>query len=457
MMNWSKMRCYVPLLFSLISFTVPYRAAASDLKSCAILLTPHRLKGSIQNYSWGGTRFIPELLAIDNSSEKPHAELWIGAHAEAPSSVLTSKGWRSLTEWISENPEAVLGQNDARRFHSTLPYLFKVLDARQMLSIQAHPNKVQAEKGFALENNARIPLNDGQRNYKDNNHKPEVHVALTDFWMLHSFRPVHEIAEMLESVPAFQEMSRLQSFRRKVGNFRARLADPSVLKDLYEYVMSDDFMSQLEVNHVLDQLLGRLPTTESNMDKDHPDFWAVRAARTFASPNGNRDRGLFSIYFLNLLHLKPGQSTYQAAGVLHAYLEGTTMELMANSNNVLRGGLTPKHVAVEELLTTLTFESQKPEIQSGTQVSLAERVYYTPSQEFELSRIQIAENIRYLNQGNHGADSLIVMSGKATLLVGGQSIGIGAGEIFMVPAGLPYEFHSKGGDVATIFRATVPR
>lgn len=365
------------------------------------------LRGAVQHYEWGGYEFIPGLLGLPTPQQQPFAELWIGSHDKAPAIALLPEGDRPLNQLTK------------------LPYLLKILDARQMLSIQAHPTKQQAEAGFARENAAGIPLNAPHRNYKDSNHKPEVHVALTEFWMLHGFRSPGSIAAQ------FLEHPELKA-----------LGEPGDLRALYTAAMT---LPQPEVDAILNPLLARLEREAP--PKSDPAFWALRAAANFPLPNGHRDRGIFSCFLLNLVHLQPGQGTYQPAGVLHAYLEGTNVELMANSDNVLRGGLTPKHVDVDELLRTLVFEGGEPEILKGLDISPTERVYRTEAQEFELSRIQAAPGLTH-TATSQGPEAFIVLAGVADL----DTLHLRRGSIAFVQPGHTY---ALSGD-ATLYKAAVP-
>ncbi|RYZ27358.1 MAG: mannose-6-phosphate isomerase, class I, partial [Chitinophagaceae bacterium] len=147
--------------------------------------TIYKLKGVVQHYSWGGTDFIPQLLGVSNPEQKPFAEYWLGAHPAAPA-ILESLNL-SLHQFISNHPKEALGDQVAPKFGS-LPYLFKILDVKQMLSIQVHPSKVAAEEEFEKENKAGVAINAPNRNYKDSNHKPELMYALSDFWLLHGFK-----------------------------------------------------------------------------------------------------------------------------------------------------------------------------------------------------------------------------------------------------------------------------
>ena len=152
------------------------------------------LDGAVQHYDWGGHRFIPEMLGISDQAGQPHAELWIGAHPKAPAAAIAGRNTVPLDRLISEAAETILGPAVATRFQGRLPYLMKVVDSRRMLSVQVHPGKERARQGYSLENAAGIDLRDPRRNYRDDDHKPEVQVALTEMWMLHGLRPLEEIA-----------------------------------------------------------------------------------------------------------------------------------------------------------------------------------------------------------------------------------------------------------------------
>ena len=245
-----------------------------------------KLHGVVQHYDWGGHNFIPDLLGVENATRRPFAELWIGAHAKAPSVVEIAGGTERLDDLIAEDPEAVLGAAANLRFHGRLPYLFKILDVHKMLSIQAHPTLVQAREAFARENAEGVSLDAGGRNYKDDNHKPEIGVALTDFWMLHGFRPLEQIAGILEQTPE------LASLMPEFGSgLVAARHDHAVrrglLRTLYSNVMT---MPQDRVDLLLDQLLTRLRSAPL-AGKDSPDYWALRAAENFPLPGGHLDRG----------------------------------------------------------------------------------------------------------------------------------------------------------------------
>lgn len=396
-----------------------------------------KLEGVVQHYAWGGSSFIPQLLSIENAENQPCAEYWMGAHDKAPAQALLNGHKVPLNDLIAQSPEEFLGHEAARRFANRLPYLFKVLDVKDMLSIQVHPTKTEAEKGFARENEMGVPLTASHRNYKDDNHKPEIMVALTDFWLLHGFRSAQEITTLLDEIEEFHTLKPYF----KGGNYQK----------LYQYVMG---LSQDEVNKVLQPLVERLiPAYEAGkLEKSSPDFWAARAAIHNPLEEGNYDRGIFSVYFFNLVNIAPGHGIFQAAGIPHAYLEGVNMELMANSDNVLRGGLTPKHIDVPELLEHTHFKAVTPEILAGDQVEETVKVYRSPAPDFELSCIQVSEDHAYQSTMTHATDILIVIDGNAKASFGEGSFDLQKGDVFLAKAHVAYLLTGS----ATLYKATVP-
>lgn len=311
----------------------------------------YRLTGTVKHYVWGGTSFIPSLLQVENKENKPYAEYWMGTHPLGDSLVDTGGSTPTPLSAIA----------------NSLPYLFKAQDVKEMLSIQAHPSKAVAEIEFAKENAAGIPADAPDRNYKDDNHKPEMLIALGDFWLLHGFKPTEELVNTLLNVVELRALLPIFNASGYAG--------------LYKHVME---MPQAEVNRLLQPLVDNI----TEPDKDDEDFWAARAAATFTRGT-DLDRGIFSIYFFNVVHLKKGEGLFQDAGVPHAYLEGKCVEIMANSDNVLRGGLTSKHIDVAELLRQVKCEATFPNIITGEAAGEQERVYKTPAPDFQLSVFEL--------------------------------------------------------------------
>ena len=394
------------------------------------------LKGKVQNYAWGGTQYIPELLGLE-VSEKRCAEYWLGAHVNAPSILKTPEGDKSLDEYLHLNLTKVLGTKIADKF-GRLPFLFKVLDVNDMLSIQVHPSKIEAEKGFKFENEQGIPLTAKNRNYKDDNHKPEIMVALSEFWLLHGFLPKEKLIQVLKTIPEFNHL--LTVFEEK-GYF-----------GLYKQVMEQ---TTEESNKILQPLVNRLlPLYKAGeLDRTNPGYWAVKAVDS-ANDTTNLDKGIYSIYFFNIVMANKGEAVFQDAGIPHAYLEGQNMELMANSDNVLRGGLTPKHVDVPELLKHVVFEETHPNIMLGElQEDGIERIYKSPAPDFELSQIALNSEAKYQSKAET-AQVLIVIEGEAEVLEGDVSLVLKKGQATFLSAESNYSISSQS--FATIYKATAP-
>lgn len=393
-----------------------------------------KLKGKCMHYAWGGTRFLPEMLGLPNPDQKPFAEYWMGAHPSAPSDVLMPNGPVSLYTLCKEHPEKMLSEKVYDRF-GELPFLFKILDVKDILSIQVHPNKAEAEKGFDREEAAGVPLNAPYRNYKDRNHKPEVMVALSEFWLLHGFRSHTAIEEVLQEVPEFNI---LQPLFKKEG-----------LQSLYRFVME---MAQPEINAMLGSLIKReiRKKNEGLLSPDMPGWWVSKIFSGKAEKT-DIDRAVFSLYFFNIVRVQPGQGIFQGAGVPHAYMEGQCVELMANSDNVLRAGLTNKHIDVPELMKHTIFESIVPAIMNGTEVKNGEYNYPCPVPDFALTRIELSAQRAY----EHVSDSLeilIVTEGGALV---NNSLVLKRGEAFVAAAGQAYHLQASGN--AILFKAFVPQ
>ena len=397
-----------------------------------------KLQGKVQHYAWGGASYLPQLLHLDNPDNKPFAEYWMGAHDNAPAQLVDEDGPAlSLNEYIREHPEESLGTYTMGRF-GRLPYLLKILDVKDMLSIQVHPTKRNAELEFAAENKKGVALNAPNRNYKDDNHKPELMLALSEFYLLHGFKPEEELLETLRAVP---ELS-----------FLAPVFERKGYQELYRTVME---MPQAEVNRVLKPLLDRIvPAYKAEkLTRGEEDFWAARAAITY-NEGGKIDRGIFSIYFFNLLNLHPGEAIFQDAGLPHAYLEGQNVEIMANSDNVLRGGLTPKHVDVPELLKHVRFEATRPRIIMEDYGPGRIAVYHTPAPDFELSRLSLLQG-ESLTIRAHSVEIFIVLEGKIGVIEPGVApFGRKRGEAFV--AFHQAKFEVKAQEDAVVYRAAVP-
>ena len=391
-----------------------------------------KIKGCIQHYAWGGNTFIPELLGIANPNLEPCAEYWLGAHPSASAQILDSEDAKTLIELITKDPSETLGEAIFNQF-GELPYLLKVLDVKQMLSIQVHPTKQEAALGFDREEEAGIPINAANRNYKDRNHKPEVMVALSDFWLLHGFKERDLLEKTLEEVPEFNIL--LPLFKREG------------YKALYQFVME---MGVEEVNAFLIQTVKReiRNKKEGLLTKSNPGWWV---AKLFEGVDqiSNIDKGVFSIYFFNIVNAKPGEAVFQGAGLPHAYLEGQNIELMANSDNVLRGGLTPKHIDVTELIKHTLFEGIIPNVMQGNEIAIGEKNYPCPVPDFSINKIDLNNNLPYSNVSG-SLEILLVTDGGAVL---NNNMTLKKGEAVCLLPGASYTLISSGQ--CTLFKAFV--
>lgn len=393
------------------------------------------LKGKVQNYSWGGYDFIPHLLNRENPGHKPFAEYWMGAHPTASSTVLINGEERPLNELIAGNPDEYIGEKVFQRF-GELPYLFKILDVRELLSIQVHPSKIEAEKGFDAEEAAGILITDKARNYKDRNHKPEVMVALSEFWLLHGFLVKEKLKQVLETISEF--------------NILLPIFEKEGYKGLYQFVME---LPQEEVDTLLKPLVERV-LQEKTTDKANPDFWVNRVYeyRVNREPV-NIDRGIFSIYFFNIVRILPGQAIFQSAGIPHAYMEGQNVELMANSDNVLRGGLTPKHVDVPELLKHTKFEGVVPDVMDGNILANKEKDYPCPVPDFGIAKIEAAPDEDIANTA-FSAEIIIVTEGGIKITDGNKQLDLSKGEAAFILPGTGYTIGAQIKGIA--YKAFVP-
>jgi len=394
-----------------------------------------RLKGKVQHYAWGGYEFIPHWLGIPNTEHKPFAEYWMGAHPSASSDIVTPNGSLSLNELIKGFPEITIGNNVQQKF-GELPYLFKILDVHEMLSIQVHPTKEEAIKGFEEEEAKGIPVGAATRNYKDKNHKPEVMVALSEFWLLHGFLQQESLKKVLQSVPEFEKF--------------VSLFKNDDYKKLYQHVME---MSQNEVNALLTPLVHReLQRKKDNeLTKDQPGWWVTKLFEHQTSVE-NIDRGIFSVYFFNIVKANPGEAIFQGAGIPHAYLEGQNVELMANSDNVLRGGLTPKHIDVPELLKHTTFKGVAPNIMMGEQMKTGEKNYSCPVDDFGISKIELKQSQTY--SGTASSLEIIVAIDGEMQISGTNNLSIKRGEATAILCGETYNISTPSSVMA--YKAFVP-
>lgn len=331
-----------------------------------------RITNTPRDYAWGTPGGISALLGLE-ATDDPQAELWLGAHPSSPSRAAHESGWADLREWETQSQAA-------------LPYLLKILSAAKPLSLQAHPTPVQAAEGFAREEAAGIPIDARERSYKDPHAKPELIVAVSDtFEALCGFRPVGQALEALDVLVAASETPAV------FEPWRDRLVGSDPVRAAFTWLLSGDAD--------VAALIAALPSAAARLGDD-----GELVARIDAAFPG--DPGLAVALMLNHVVLQRGECLWLPAGNIHSYLCGTGIELMGPSDNVLRGGLTPKHVDVTELGTVLDFTDGPPPRLEPVPVA-AHVTSYRPS------AVPSGEGIPF---------ELLAVTGPATLSLRGPSI-----------------------------------
>lgn len=367
-----------------------------------------KLTGKVQDYAWGDTSSIATLQGRTPSG-RPEAEVWFGAHPSAPSA--TENG--PLDGVIAADPVGTLGEP------GTLPFLVKLLAAARPLSIQAHPSIQQAREGFARENAAGIPLDAAHRNYKDDNHKPEILIALTPFKAMAGFRPVEQTVELLDEI-AVPELDKA----------RQLLADDAVDVDKRLRLVLSEWLELDEPAPIVNAVLARVPELDS----------AVARNLVFIGEAFPGDVGVLAALLLNHVELAPGQALFLPAGNMHAYLEGFGVEVMANSDNVLRGGLTEKHIDIAELEDIVVFEPIADPVLAAEETAGdgVHRVEFPiPVPDFAVTRYSGVGSVPL-----EGPAIILAVAGRVAL---DDSLEIGPGEAAFIAA--------EDGEVAAEFRA----
>ncbi len=374
-------------------------------------------------YAWGSHSAIAALQGRA-PSEKPEAELWMGAHPMAPSKL--ARTGRSLLEAIDEAPRELLGPATVDTFGPRLPFLLKVLAAAQPLSLQAHPTMERARAGFADEEARGIPRDAPHRNYKDASHKPELLCTLTPFQALCGFRAIADTLRLFDELAV-----------RALDPVLAPLRNGGDLGATFRAIMTLD---RAQGKPIVDAVVSACRRHKGAFAREAA--LAQRLAELYPG-----DVGIVSALLLNLLELLPGQAIYLGAGNLHAYLEGTGVEIMASSDNVLRGGLTPKHVDVPELMAVLDFTAGPVTPITPRAIDAHEAVYDTPAREFRLSRIDVKATA--IERHARAPEILLVVDGAVD--IGGDRLK--KGEAAFIPGtGAAYRIASPGP--AILYRAT---
>ena len=332
------------------------------------------LKNTIQNYDWGCHDSLTEIFGLKNPERLPIAELWMGAHPKSPSTIVEDGREVSLNTMLENEPEHI-GFKSISQFGEQLPFLFKVLSAKNPLSIQVHPNKRQAEEGFRYEEEVGVPLDAFNRNYRDNNHKPELVYALTEFKAMNGFRDTDDIVNLftLANIDLLQNPLHLLQKESERG-----------LERFYTFLM---LLPKSQKQKLVDKAFIFSQTTEN------PAWKEVKSLHEYYPG----DIGVLSPLLLNVINLHPGEAMYLSAGTLHAYMKGTALEIMASSDNVLRGGLTSKHVDIQELLKIIDFKTTPASnlLIESCSAGINYDKFNTPVNDFSFSIINAVEETQY--------------------------------------------------------------
>lgn len=346
--------------------------------------TAFHLINPVKNYAWGSLDYIAAYQNRQSPTVQPEAELWMGAHPSDSSQIVMHGHRVSLYREIQRDPDFWLGADVAREFSGEFPYLLKILAAEKALSIQVHPSLVQAREGFAQEEESGVPLSAAHRIYKDANHKPEMIIAQSDFWALSGFRPEYQVKSCFSSLFAF------------AGN---KLAKTGLLSELHERVNELE-TSESSLQSFFSCLMKILLESEQEgrqllaaaQEAAHADIfpadyyvsrWILDLSRQFPD-----DPSAIAPMYLNVLNLKPGEAVSLEAGLLHAYLSGLGIEIMANSDNVIRAGLTIKHMDGEALVETVRCIGETPGILRAETIQPGAELFPQRFREFSMIRLQ---------------------------------------------------------------------
>ncbi|MFV0494869.1 mannose-6-phosphate isomerase, class I [Mycobacterium sp.] len=336
------------------------------------------LRGALRTYAWGSRTAIAEFTGRPVPAAHPEAELWLGAHPGDPARLVTAAGETPLLAALAEDPQGQLGSASRARFGDVLPFLVKVLAADEPLSLQAHPSEAQAMQGYLAEQRLGIPVTSPIRNYRDTRHKPELLVALQPFEALAGFREVSRTRELLRALA----VSDLDPFIDLLGDDSAEQSDADCLRALFTtWITAPQPDVDVLVPAVLDGAIEYVSSGE-------PEFAAETRTVLELGERYPGDAGVLASLLLNRVSLAPGEAIFLAAGNLHTYLRGLALEVMANSDNVLRGGLTPKHVDVPELLRVLDFQpTTEAQLRPPVRRAGVASIYDTPTEEFSAAML----------------------------------------------------------------------
>ena len=385
------------------------------------------LENIIQNYVWGSSTELVERFGIQNPDGLPQAEIWIGAHPRAPSRILTGQGMEPLNKLVSQSPDFWLGEHHGRA-SSSLPFLFKVLAVASPLSIQVHPDQSQAQQGYELEEERGVKTDSPLRNYPDNHHKPELLYAVSHFQLLKGFRPLKEIVSLIHNIAAPLSLCLIESVSKQ--------PEAEGLQELCRALFR---LSDVQRRNLIDELLA------GSQCLYHELFQQLMLLQE----SYPYDIGVLAPLLMNRVELLPGQALFIEAGCLHCYLQGVGLEVMANSDNVLRCGLTHKHIDQTELLKVVRFNSQHPELISIVQASHAEQFFPVPVNDFALSLLSVNSEANIEKQLSSAAIAFCV-SGRFMVTVNSNYFFLSAGKSCFITPGEEVIHFSGNGQLALV-------
>ena len=375
-----------------------------------------RLEPARQQYAWGSTSAIPALLGRADDGA-PWAEAWYGSHPAGPARVAEGA---ALSDLIDAEPERLLGEDIIWRFGRRLPFLLKLIAPEQPLSLQVHPSQAQAAEGYALEEEAGIALDHPSRNYKDTNHKPEMVLALTRFQAVAGFRAPRRAVEVLAGL----DSPLARRMRRTLRLNPTRYGIRQVFSDV---VSAATRPSPQEIDALVTEIAARFEAGTSPSLR--VDSNVVRMAETFPG-----DPGIAAALLLNPVTLQPGEALFVPAGSVHAYISGLGVEVMASSDNVLRAGLSAKHIDVPEMLACVDYVAAPPVRPAPEYLSRATRAYYAPVDDFELMVTTVVAADGRLPVPGRGPRILLAVEGAMTLVTQTDSQTLAQGEAVFVGA-----------------------
>ncbi len=384
-----------------------------------------KLNNVIQNYAWGSKDALNKLFGIANPNHEPQAEIWMGTHPNGCSK--NDETGALLSDIIEQDKLGTLGEYTVNRF-GALPYLFKVLSADTPLSIQVHPSKNKAEIGFARENEQGIELNAANRNYKDPNHKPELVYALTFYKAMNGFRPIEQIVTLFKEVnitTLTDEVAALESKQNNQG-----------LQTFFTAIMS---LEGARKKSALSELYAAYERpTKTTMGRE-----ALAYSADFRV-HYEGDIGLFAPFMLNTIELAPGEAMFLHAETPHAYVQGTGLEIMANSDNVLRAGLTSKHIDLPELIDNTIFKPIQPdEIKLAPVHKNGKQFYPVPVDDFSFDILP--SDTESKTQYVRGAEIVFCVEGEVKVTVSETSLTLISGEsVFISNDSSVYQYKGNG-------------